>query len=91
MPSKEQILERAREMAEQGMNPPPPPIQPQPVPLAVSVGQGQMPDGSLAVVLVIHSPVGQNVFFLDAENAKGVADGLSRAAQASGAGLVVPN
>lgn len=88
---KETILRRAAQAAEQsmGQQAQQAQVQPQPVPTGFSIGQGQNPDGSMSVVLVIFSPVGQNVFFLDADTAKVVGDGLQKAASASGAGLVV--
>lgn len=87
---KEKILKAAAQAAEQMHTGPQIAIQPQPVPLAVQVGQGQLPDGSLAVVLIMQTPVGQNVFFLPAENAKAVAAAIERIATMSGSGLVVP-
>lgn len=87
---KDSILKAAAQAAEKMNTGPQPAIQPQPVPLAVQVGQGQMPDGNLAVVLIMQSPVGQHVFFLPAENAKAVAGAIERIATMSGSGLVVP-
>lgn len=87
---KDEILRRAAEAASNAQ-PQPPQVQPQPVPMAVQIGQGQMPDGGLAVVLIFQTPVGQNVFFLDANTAKSVSEGLQRYAQMSGSGLVVPS
>lgn len=89
--NKDKILEQAARAAEQ-LNQQPQQqvqIQPQPVPTGFSIGQGQNPDGSMSVVLVIFSPVGQNVFFMDADTAKSLAKGMLDAASASGAGLVV--
>lgn len=88
---KETILKAAAQAAEQMQAAPQgPAVQPQPVPLAVQVGQGQLPDGSLAVVLIMQTPVGQNVFFLPAENAKAIAQAMEKMATMSGSGLVVP-
>lgn len=88
---KESILRAAAQAAEQQANgPTPSPVQPQPGPVAFQIAQGQMPDGSLAVVLVANTIQGQTVLFIDATTARSLSAGLEKAAAASASGLVVP-
>lgn len=88
--NQEQILEAAARAAQQQPQQPPPGIPAQPVPMSFKIGQTPMPDGNMGVVLMVSTPVGEAVYFLDSKMAGLVADGLKQASQASASGLVVP-
>lgn len=87
--NQEQILEAAARAAQQPQQPPPG-IPPQPVPMSFKIGQTPMPNGDMGVILLVSTPVGEAVYFLDSKMAGMVADGLKQASQASASGLVVP-
>lgn len=67
------------------------PIPPQPVPTMFAVGQTQHPDGSLAVILVVHTPVTPSgaFYFLDGEQAEHLAAALGKLAASTKAGVLV--
>lgn len=90
--NKDSILEQAARMANQAMtgHHPPQKIPVQPVPMSVGMAQVQLPDGKMGVMLSIATPVGESSYFFDAEQAKKIADALTKAATASSSGLVVP-
>lgn len=60
-------------------------VQPSPLPLSVQVQRVNL-NGAPGAVLQIHTAAGVGVYFMPAEMAKGVAQGLLQAAT----GLVVP-
>lgn len=90
---KDTILRQAAKAAEQvnGSGPQQSPVQPQPGPVAFQIAQGQMPDGSIAVVLVANTITGQTVLFIDPATARSLAGGLEKAASAAASGLVLPS
>lgn len=90
--NQDAILKQAAAVAEQmnGHPQPPPGIQPTPVPMTFRIGQGNGPGGQMMVVLMVSTPVGEAVYFLDGKMAEHVANGLNQAAKASQAGLLVP-
>lgn len=65
-------------------------ITPQPVPITVDTGMAELADGSRAVVLTIHSPTGEAVYFMPPEFAAQLSDWLKTAAQQARTGLIVP-
>lgn len=87
--NQESILAAAAKAAQQPQAPPPG-IQPQPVPMTFRIGQANMPDGSMGVVMLVSTPVGEAVYFLDSKMAAHVADGLRQSASAAASGLLVP-
>lgn len=87
--NQEAILAAAAKAAQQPQQPPPG-IQPQPVPMTFRIGQANMPDGTMGVVMLVSTPVGEAVYFLDSKMAAHVADGLKQAASAAASGLLVP-
>lgn len=88
--NQDQILAAAAKAAQQAPQAPPPGIQPQPVPMTFRIGQANMPDGTMGVVMLVSTPVGEAVYFLDSKMAAHVADGLKQAASAAASGLLVP-
>lgn len=84
------MLAAAAKAAQQPQQAPPPGIQPHPVPMTFRIGQATMPDGAMGVVMLISTPLGELVYFLDSKMASHVSDGLKQAASAAASGLLVP-
>lgn len=85
----EAMLRRAEEAAKAGAGPGPG-VMPQPVPTSVQLLTGHDGQGGKLVILVISTPVGQNVFHFDAESADKIADGIKDAARVARSGLEIP-
>lgn len=88
----ETILKQAAEAARQqqagGIQGPG--VMPQPVPLSVQLMHTQDPTGQKYVVLIISTPVGQNVFHLDPDSAEKIGEGIKDAARLARTGLEIP-
>lgn len=87
---RDSILRAAAEAAEQ-MNEQPavPGVSPQPVPTSVQLSTARNPQGNDLVVLVLSTPVGQNVYFFDTEAAEKIADGIKETARFARTGLEI--
>ena len=85
----EAMLKRAEEAAKRQMSGGPG-VMPSPVPTSVQLLTGQDGQGGKLVILVISTPVGQNVFHFDAESADKIADGIKDAARVARTGLEIP-
>lgn len=87
---KDSILRAAVKAAEQMENQPPSPSVPlQPVPTGIQISPVTSPQGDKFVLLTLTTPVGQNSFFFDPENADKIADGIKDAARLSRTGLEI--
>lgn len=61
----------------------------QPVPTGIQISPITSPQGEKFVLITLTTPVGQNSFFFDPENADKIADGLKDAARLSRTGLEI--
>lgn len=86
--NKNDILSAALKSAEEQQIPQG--IQPQPVPMGIRLGRGQLPDGRMAVVLMIATVTGESVYFLDGDTSKRIGTALVQAGTAAASGLLVP-
>lgn len=68
-----------------------PGVLPQPVPISVQLMTAQGNAGEKWVVLVIATPVGQNVFHLEPDGAEKIADGMRDVARLARTGLEIPS
>lgn len=59
------------------------------MPTEVSVGTARTSDGTLWAAIVINTHQGTQTFFLDAEMAREIAQGLVEAADSAGSGLEI--
>lgn len=91
---QETILRAAAEAAQRAQNggnhQPQNTVPPQPVPMSVQLTSGQGPSGEKYVILIIQTPVGQNIFHFDPEGAEKLANGLLDTARVSRTGLEIP-
>ena len=88
---RDSILKAAAEAAEQmnGNSQPAPQVSPQPVPTAIQLSSTRTSSGDKFVVVMISTPVGQNVYFFDPESADKIADALKETARLSRTGLEI--
>lgn len=88
----EQIIRQAEALARQQQQAGPAPgIMPSPVPTSVQLLTAPDQQGNKLVILVLSTPVGQNVFHFDAESADKIADGIKDAARVARTGLEIPH
>lgn len=91
---QETILRAAAEAArnaQNGGNPQPAnTVPPQPVPMSVQLTSGSDASGEKYVVLIIQTPVGQNIFHFNPEGAEKLAHGLQETARVARTGLEIP-
>ena len=89
---KDSIIEAAAKFAKESQGQPMQPqvVQPQPAPMSIQMEQAVDPQGNKLVVLIIHHPLGQNVFFLNPDGAEHVGNGLLDAARLARTGLEIP-
>lgn len=87
----DKILEAAARIAQQQGQAQPSGVQPTPVPMSVQMTTARGGDGQSYVLLVIQTPVGQNVFFFDPDGAENIAKGLEKSAVLARTGLEIPN
>lgn len=73
-----------------GRAPDAPEIPISPVPLTLTVGQVMVAGGKQLVILRVTSPMGTQVFFLDADCAIATGQHLRQAGKASRTGLIIP-
>lgn len=64
-------------------------ISPQPVPTSIQLASVRSVDGRSLVMLTLSTPVGQNVFFFDAESAERIGDGIKETARLARTGLEI--
>lgn len=65
-------------------------VYPQPVPMSVQLTSGQGPAGEKYVILIIQTPVGQNIFHFDTDAAERLANGMIDTARVARTGLEIP-
>ena len=89
--NQDEILRQAAEAAKQMQNQPVPQgVPPQPVPISVQLSVVDHGPNKL-VAMVIMSPTGQSIFFLEPDGAERVASALDDAARQAKTGLEIPN
>jgi hypothetical protein len=89
---QETILRQAAEMAKQAQGSGQGAmVYPQPVPMSVQLTSGQGPMGEKYVILILQTPVGQNIFHFDPEGAERLAEGLKNTARVAKTGLEIPS
>lgn len=88
---KEEILKQAEELAtaapQEQQQPTPVPFGP--VPMTWNLSQVQSSNGSL-VVITVQTPQGNNIFFLDPNLAKQLAEAISKMSTMASTGLIIP-
>ncbi len=57
----------------------------------MSVGQANDPQGNIWPVLIVTTPVGQQIFWMSPDQAKDIGEGMVKAAQAISAGIILPS
>lgn len=83
--NQKDILYRAAEAVNQQTHT----VPVQPVPMSFKIAQAQMPDGRMSIVLSVSTPVGEAVYFLEADQAKTIGETLQKAASAASSGLML--
>lgn len=76
-------------MGNQGQDAPPT-IPPSPVPTSFATGTATVPRAGRVVVVSVMTPVGTQTYFLEAQAAENLAEGLTKAAMLAKTGLVLP-
>lgn len=86
---QESILRAAAQAAKSMPAQQPSMVYPQPVPMSVQLTSGQGMGGEKYVILILQTPIGQNIFHFDPEGAEKLAEGLIETARLSRTGLEI--